>query len=195
MALDADGRWVAGIGDPSVVGWVTVVAYALAAGLAWRNLAAARRSGAVTSFWAALTLLLIALGLNKQLDLQSWFGQTGRDMALAQGWYGVRRTVQGAFIALMAVGGVLFLVFARRAWAGHWREYRYVFIGLALLVFFIVVRAASFHHADELIGIDVGATTLGRAFELLGILAIALACAHWHAQHGTHRVADTRSTR
>lgn len=187
MAVGPDGRWVAGIGDPSVVGWVTVAAYAAAVALAGRNLAAARRTGASSSFWLALTAMLFALGINKQLDLQSWFGETGRDLALAQGWYGVRRTVQGTFIALMAAGGVAFLLYARRAWAGHWREYRPVFVGLVLLVFFIVIRAASFHHIDEFIGIDVGRTTLGRAFELLGIVAIALACAHWHAAHGARR--------
>jgi hypothetical protein len=183
MAVDADGRWIAGIGDPSMVGWATVAVYAVGVTLAARNLAAAQRSGVPTSFWLALTGALLALGINKQLDLQSWFGQAGRDMAIAQGWYGSRRAVQAVFIALLGVGAVALLLWARRQWAGLWSEYRWVFVGVALLLVFIVIRAASFHHIDEFIGIDVGVTTFGRALELAGVLVIGAACAHWHAMH------------
>jgi hypothetical protein len=183
VAVDVDGRWIAGIGDPSVVGWVTVTLYAAGAALAARNAAAAQRSGVPVSFWLVLTALLLALGLNKQLDLQSWFGQTGRDMARAQGWYESRRAVQAAFIALLGAGAVAVLIWARRQWEGLWSEYRWVFGGVALLLVFIVTRAASFHHIDEFIGIDVGVTSFGRALELAGVVAIGAACAHWHAMH------------
>jgi hypothetical protein len=183
MAVDAEGRWFAGIGDPSLVGWVTVGVYAVGVALAARNAAAAQRSGVPTSFWFVLTALLLALGLNKQLDLQSWFGQTGRDLAMSQGWYGSRRAVQAVFIVLLGAGAVGALVWARRQWAGLWSEYRWVFAGVTLLLVFIVVRAASFHHIDEFIGVDLGVTTFGRALELAGIVAIGAACAHWHAMH------------
>jgi hypothetical protein len=183
VAVDVDGRWIAGIGDPSVVGWVTVGIYATGVVLAARNAAAAQRSGVPTSFWFVLTAMLLALGLNKQLDLQSWFGQTGRDMAIAQGWYESRRAVQAVFIAVLGAGAVGALLWARRQWAGLWHEYRWVFGGVTLLLMFIVIRAASFHHIDEFIGIDVGVTTFGRALELAGVLAIGAGCAHWHAMH------------
>jgi hypothetical protein len=183
VAVDIDGRWVAGIGDPSLVGWVTVGVYAAGAALAARNAAAAQRSGVPVSFWLVLTAVLLALGLNKQLDLQSWFGQTGRDLAKAQGWYESRRAVQAAFIVLLGVGAVALLVWARRQWAGLWSEYRWVFGGLTLLFVFIVIRAASFHHIDEFIGIDVGVTTFGRALELAGVGIIGVACARWYAMH------------
>src|SRR4051812_4569456 len=38
LVTGADGRWHPGIGDPGVVGWLTVVAYFAAAGLAYRAL-------------------------------------------------------------------------------------------------------------------------------------------------------------
>jgi hypothetical protein len=183
VAVDVDGRWVAGIGDPSLVGWVTVGLYATAAVLAARNAAAARRTAVPTGFWVALTAALLALGLNKQLDLQSWFGQIGRDLARAQGWYEARRGVQAVFIAALAACVVALLLWARRVWAGLWSEYRWVFGGIVLLMTFIVVRAASFHHIDEFIGVDIGVTKFGRALELIGVVAIAAACVHWHAMH------------
>ena len=183
MAASPDGRWTIGIGDASVVGWVTVAAYATAAWLAWRNVGAARRSGVPVDFWVALTLLMLALGLNKQLDLQSWFGQTGRDLALEQGWYEQRRVVQAVFIALLAAGAVAVVVWARRQWHTLWHEYRAAFVGVCMLLFFIVVRAASFHHIDMILRSDLGATSLHRALEIVGVLVVAAGCAWWHAMH------------
>jgi hypothetical protein len=183
VAVDSDGRWVAGIGDPSALGWVTVAVYLATALLAARNAAAARRSSVPTGFWIALAALMVLLGLNKQLDLQSWFGQTGRDLAIAQGWYHARRQVQVAFLIVLAASVLLLLLWARRAWAGLWGDYRWAFLGVTLLMVFIVIRAASFHHSDELIGIDLGGTQAGRALELVGIVVIAAACLHWHAMH------------
>jgi hypothetical protein len=183
MAVDVDGRWVAGIGDPSVVGWITVAAYAVAAALAWRNIGAARRTAVPAGFWIALTALLVALGVNKQLDLQSWFSQTGRDIAQAQGWYGQRRGVQAVFIVLLCTGAVAGVAAARRQLSTMWREYRWAFLGVCVLVTFIVIRAASFHHIDEMLGFDLGATRLGRALEIVGVVLVAVACASWHAMH------------
>jgi hypothetical protein len=182
VAVDTHGRWIAGIGDPSLVGWVTVGAYALAALLAARNAAAARRAARPVAFWWTLLGLLLLLGVNKQLDLQTWFGQTGRDMALSQGWYERRRGVQALFIALLCGGAATMLIGARRYWRGLWPEYRGVFAGLLLLAVFVVIRAASFHHTDELIGLSLGTTTAGRALEVVGVVLIAWACMRWHGR-------------
>jgi hypothetical protein len=183
MAVGADGRWVAGIGDPSALGWITVACYLCSAWIAWRNASAARRSAVPAGFWLVIGAVMLLLGLNKQLDLQTWFGQAGRELALQQGWYGQRRLVQGAFIVLLTLFVTASLWALRHRWRDLWREYRWVFAGLSLLGLFIVIRALSFHHADELIGLDLGATTLGRALELLGVAAIAGACLRWHAMH------------
>lgn len=182
MAIGADGRWVAGIGDPSAMGWITVVAYLIAAGLAWRNAAAARRTAVPAGFWLLICGLMVLLGLNKQLDLQTWFGQTGRDMALQQGWYEQRSVVQGVFIVALALAAAGMLWTLRWHWEALWKEYRWVFGGLCLLAVFIVIRASSFHHTDQFIGLGLGSTTLGRALEL-GVAAIVAACLRWHAMH------------
>ena len=68
--------WRPGIGDPTAVGWATVVFY------------------------------LVALGLNKQLDLQSLLTAVGRDIAVAQGWYAQRKGVQLVFVAVVALVGM-----------------------------------------------------------------------------------------
>jgi len=183
VAAGSDGRWHVGIGDPTPVGWITVAAYALAAWLAWRNVGAARRTAVPESFWIALTGLMIALGLNKQLDLQTWFAQAGRDMALEQGWYEQRRVVQALFIAALAAGALATVWWARRQWQTLWHEYRAAFVGVCVLLTFIVIRAASFHHIDMILRSDLGATPLHRVLEIVGVLIVAAGCAWWHAMH------------
>jgi hypothetical protein len=162
-----DGRWHPGIGDPTPMGWITVLAYGLSAFLCWR---CARRLPAPV-FWWGITAALLMLGLNKQLDLQSWFTQLGRDMAKRDGWYEQRHHYQVEFIAVM--GGVFLAAAVAIALAlrGHWLAYLRVWGGMALLLFFIVVRAASFHHVDALLMSDIGGMRLNWVFEL-GALAL-----------------------
>jgi hypothetical protein len=168
-ATALDGRWHPGIGDPTPMGWITVLAYA---GTCLLCRACARRLRP-SLFWWAVTLALLFLGINKQLDLQTWFTQVGRDMAMRDGWYAQRHDIQVAFIA--AMGGLFAMSAALVAWAlqGYWRTYLRVWSGMALLMFFIVVRAASFHHVDQLLMSDIGGMRMNWLFELGGLALIA----------------------
>ena len=174
-----DGRWHPGIGDPSVIGWVTVGAYVLAGVLC--AMCAARASRELSDprqrrFWAAIAVLMLALGTNKQLDLQTWFTEVGRDMARAQGWYAIRHAVQLAFIAVLAVLGLLCQVWLYRMLRDFGAEVRLAAIGLTFLTVFVVMRAASFHHADTLLGLHVGGwLTVNGMLELGGIGCVAWA--------------------
>lgn len=185
MTTSADGRWHPGIGDPNATGWITVVAYLAAAALcavcATRESAADRRRIG----WVALTVLMLLLGLNKQLDLQTWFTEIGRDAARAGGWYARRQTVQAAFIAALALAGVVGLGVLGYAVRGFGAELRWSTAGLLFLAVFVVVRATSFHHVDHLLGLELGGRVrLNAAIELTGIAIIAGAAAArlWRAR-------------
>ena len=182
LSTTPDGRWQPAIGDPTLMGWVTVVAYGAAALLAFKSASALRRDsarssseGGLSRFWAMLALFLLLLGINKQLDLQTLFTQLARDLALAQGWYEERRRYQLTFIGAVVVAGVLGtigLAFAlRRIAARIWLA----LVGIGFLVSFVLVRAASFHHVDLLL--RAGPVRLNWVFELTGIGLIALAAA------------------
>lgn len=173
MAVGLDGRWEAGIGDPTVIGWVTVVAYAATALLALR---CARRSAEPLEFrfWAVLAATLVLLGINKQLDLQSLFTQTGRDLAFAQGWYENRRMVQAAFIGFLIAAGLA--VGALLLWVARSLPLstQIAAAGLVALVVFVVIRGASFHHVDEVLGSDVEGIRFNWLLELTPLAVIAL---------------------
>jgi hypothetical protein len=204
------GDWSPGLGDPTIIGWLTVVAYLAGAylcllafkierfrrqrpaeGLAayldalhWlrrgligrhrREVPAVER---VPALWAGLSLMLLLLGINKQLDLQSLLTELGRIAARDQGWYEGRRAVQVAFILLLVAAGAWGL---RALWLfsrGHLAQLRLALIGALGLVCFVAIRAASFHHVDLLIGTEIAGIDLNAWLENGAIGCIAFGAA------------------
>jgi len=60
------GRWSPGIGDPTIIGWVTVGLYALGA---WQSYRLVKRHSHLmkpreATLWRMLALFLLALGIN-----------------------------------------------------------------------------------------------------------------------------------
>lgn len=162
--------WSPTLGDPTVIGWVTVAGYLVASILA--VLVFYKRSGRQRIFWLGLSVLLLALAINKQLDLQSALTAAGRCISKAQGWYEERQSVQIKFI--MAVIGTSLAAALLSAWVMR-RELADIWLGLtglAFLLAFIVIRAAGFHHFDQFIGFEIGNVRMNWVFELGGITAI-----------------------
>src|SRR5512145_1767020 len=87
------GQWHPTIGDPTFMGWFTVAAYFAGAFCAYFTAYKIRTPDRQAFlFWCACGVFLTALGINKQLDLQSLFTEMGRQVAKAQGWIEQRRT-------------------------------------------------------------------------------------------------------
>jgi len=176
------GSWSPGIGDPTLGGWLTVVLYAWAAWLAFRVLKAERKQSMVlsvneTTIWRLMTVGMIALGINKQLDLQSALTEIGRILAHEQGWYGNRRQVQEAFIvavfimgmtALAAMTVLMWKAPAATLWACA---------GATGLLVFIVIRATSFNRVDEMLGWRLGGLPMNWVLEMGSLLLIG-----WNAR-------------
>jgi len=180
------GSWSPGIGDPSVIGWVTVIAYFVVAWLCFRNMRLVRQQGGVAdgklcSVWRMLAVLLVLLGINKQLDLQTALTEIGRMVAHAMGWYGNRRLVQTVFVGIVgaaAFGCVLWILkrgchsFARMAITG---------VGVCGLFAFVLIRAISFHHVDQLLGLKLFGARVNWLFELGSLVVIACGAVRYAA--------------
>jgi uncharacterized membrane protein YbhN (UPF0104 family) len=148
-------NWSPGIGDPTIGGWITVILYLLAVISCCKTAKLAKASAGVSQehrTWRALSALFLALGINKQLDLQSALTEFGRMLARSQGWYNQRQGVQLAFIVLVAitcvVAALVLLIWARNAPAPTWLA----LIGTMLVLGFVLIRAASFHNMDRFLG-------------------------------------------
>jgi hypothetical protein len=176
-------RWAPGIGDPTIAGWVTVGVYLFVTVQSAANAGVARANRKEAWIWTLVTLFMGFLAVNKQLDLQSWFTQFGRDIAKAQGWYDLRRGVQTAVVAALAatmVGGILLL---RKQIADRWSRFGSLVIGLSLLSFFIATRAATIHHIDWLLGLSVSMLKVNNVLELGALLFCAYGAWDWRRQY------------
>jgi hypothetical protein len=180
MAEIVDGRWRPGIGDPTFVGWLTVVAYLVAAAgcgrAAWREpMPGGRDRSRPSAFWLCVSAMMILLGLNKQLDLQSLFTSVGRRVLAGSGLYQERRHLQALFIGGVATSCVvllgLSLWLARRSLRYRWLA----LVGMAMVMGFVLIRAASFHHVDAFLASRMGGLRWNWILELGGILIVAVA--------------------
>ena len=174
FAAMQDGRWYPSIGDPTAFGWLTVFAYLAAV---WRCVVKVKESknfGGSYQFWLYLAIALLFLGINKQLDLQTWLTQTMRDNALSHGWYAYRRPLQLGFIVFLGMGMLIILLSLRLFLANSWRHNKLAWLGVTLLCTFILMRAASFHHLDIFIVYPLFGITINVILEVGAILLIIL---------------------
>lgn len=186
LSTDEGGRWHPGIGDPTAVGWLTVVAYVVAALLALRAYRTSRRAAhtlareapaeahaqrLLASLWLLVCAAMVLLGLNKQLDLQTLFTEVMRDLFLKLDLYEQRYRFQVAFIGVMAVGSLVAIAGLTYLFRNVLQRALGAVIGLGVVVTFVVVRAASFHHVDLLL--HGGPLPLNLVLELGGVLVLA----------------------
>jgi len=179
--MDLQVDWTPGIGDPTFMGWFTVVAYFAAAWLC----VAARRAlrehvsqpelGRQPQVWSAAAVFMVLLGINKELDLQTFFTALGRAVLTNHGWMPIHREIQLVFISSFVTAAMSVLVFACWLVRHRRREYWLLMLGVTVTTTFIVVRASSFHNFDHFIGTYVIGVKMNWALELSGIALTALA--------------------
>jgi len=183
-------RALAGTQRQGVEGYVAAVATVMVALVATRQRISALSSHErVRALWFSIALVLLFLGFNKQLDLQTALTEFGRIMARSEGWYGVRREIQVVFIlGILLLGGWLLRTAAALA-VGNIQQMRFVLTGVVFLLCFVAIRATSFHHVDRLLGLNFGGFRLNWLLELGGNALVILGA--WRAL----RAARPRRTR
>ncbi|MBK7894869.1 MAG: hypothetical protein IPJ90_08295 [Anaerolineaceae bacterium] len=128
------------------MGWLTVLAYLLVALASWH------RSRTVSPdafpveqrFWRRLTVIVLLLGVNKQLNFLTLFTMLGRSWAWQQQWYAGRQAVQLALVGIVVL--LLVTVAGIRLWRLRRLPRRYLLaqILILLLVGFVLVRGHVF---------------------------------------------------
>ncbi len=168
--------WSPGIGNSTAVGWLTIIAYFIAAGLCLR---AGLRDWRSIGFWGFLFLALIAIGIGKQVDAQELVTAVGRRWATTHNWYAERRWIQYQFVLLVLFAAVIFsgLVFlAVRRRSGALKG---ACVGFILLCGFFVIRATSFEDVTAMLNMRLLFLSWNDALEFCAIAIIAgsAACA------------------
>jgi len=177
-------NWFAGVGNLTLMGWLAVSLYYWAAMSCWvtarkvRLGAEAAEDTKELRGWRSMTAAFFALGINKQLDLQTALGDAGRSLARSQGWYDQRQLAQIAFVALVAImcliAALILVRWMRKAPAPTWLA----LAGSIAIIGFVLIRAASFHHFDRLIYARGLGVRWNWILEIGGI-GVVLAASHW----------------
>ena len=183
--------WRPRIGDASFMGWLTVAAYGSTAVLC---LVAALKGGAGASgdesggarsqrrLWLGISAVMFLLCLNKQLDLQSLLTNIGRIVAKRGGWYDGRRTIQFWFVVAVGLAGVAAFLYLVRKTRSIFRGRAWLLLGLSMLLLFVVMRAASFHHVGEFLEKRVLGLKMNWLLELGSIALVAISAVRVRGQ-------------
>lgn len=161
------------------MGWLTVLAYFVSC---WLSFKVYRQGDQIFHriknkqkfLWLAIAVATLCLGINKQLDLQTFFTASSKYIFIELGIYNNRRSFQELFIVIVAMGSLvicvgLFIEFYKVI-ANHWLAIG----GLVFLLAFVVIRASSFHNVDMLLGARVIGLKLNWILELSGIALIII---------------------
>ncbi|AUH33775.1 hypothetical protein [Paracoccus tegillarcae] len=166
-------NWRPIIGDPTIFGWITVVAYLICAILAvivWNS----RPEPALRRFWAFSAIVLAFLALNKQLDLQTAMTSTGRCLFHYLDIYEQRSFVQLIFVIVLIA--VVFLLYLRgmSAMRRYRRSHGLAMLGLGFVALYVLIRATSFHVVDLLGSQQVFGISANFLLENAGLVMIAI---------------------
>jgi hypothetical protein len=166
--------------DPTFLGWLTTGGYFAAAALCVLAGQAygcekGRRSKALRNLWVVVAIGLIALAINKQLDLQTLLTDRLRDAAERGGWYARRRMLQVAFVlvAVIAAAGGLWLIMRTLGW--RWREHWLLLAGLAAMCVYLLLRVADIERVGEMTGMPLAAENARTIIEWTGLALIGVA--------------------
>jgi hypothetical protein len=181
----AEITWRPAIGDPEPIGWIITFSYFIAGGFcvsAGRHQRAfSIRRGCIGYpwFWFGLAVFMFALGVNKQLDLQTLLIQIGRNVAMRGGWYSDRNSIRSVvvFICAAIASPILF------AWmfvvCNRGRSYLVACLGVLILLAFVGIRALSFNpRIQRLMHLPLIGHHLNTVMELAGATLVCLG-ARW----------------
>jgi len=183
------GYWREKRGDPTVIGWAITIFYVVAGLLCLycTGFLDARRAFQISRsfawFWWLVAVLLILLGINKQLDVQLLLADVGRAFTKHQGWYGQRKPVQ---IRVLALGACAILACLqevgfrlKRGPKSNW----FALCGLFFLAGNVLIHLVSLHSIGNFLGYSLVGLSMGEGFEILAILCITVSAFVYNQTH------------
>jgi hypothetical protein len=166
-------RWSGQIGDPNVMGWLTVVLYALVSVMAVVVLRTpGALAGRVRAFWWLVAVAMALLAVNKQIDLQSALTALGRCIALRDGWYETRGGFQRVVLLGLGAAALALLALGLYALRRDLRRNLSALLGLSFVAGFVMMRAVGYHGFDMLINTEALRLRLNWLFEWAGPLMV-----------------------
>lgn len=170
------------LGDPTLGGWVVTFGYLFCAFFSLRKYREEASFNQAAVHLLILTLLLFCLGINKQLDLQTFFFTAMKTLAKSHGWYEQRGMMQGAFVVIIGIGLLSSLLMARAFLIRSWSKNKPIWLGLMLLFVFIFLRAAAFNKFRYISEQSVLGFNLYAVLELSAIVLIGFGVSRYSGE-------------
>lgn len=165
-------------GHLTTLGWTMLALYLVAALLAFRTAAvfSSGNSVAMGRAWICLGAFLTALGLNKQIDLQTLVIELGRYVTFREHLFAYRLELYvifflGFMLAIMAFIAVVMLRFSTelRTFA---RQFPLAIGGCSLICAYIIIRATSIDNVDLMLRFNLAQIPFLWLLEAGGLLLI-----------------------
>lgn len=182
LSLCIDAGWSPALGQVHPGRWLTAALMFGASALAGQ---VARRAGAVAAeapgpsprFWQVAALVFALLALDELSDLQNGVQAFGRCLSELDGWYVVRRPLQGAAVAAVSIALAALAWRTRKRLRDAGRGEALAIAGLAFSVGLVLVRAFSFHWVDQVLSAQVAGLRLNWVLEGGGLVLFAAGAA------------------
>lgn len=168
-------RWKLGIGDPTIEGWLICTLYFIGFILSLKKSIHVKDNCTIShKTWTFVSLILLFLSLNKQLDLQTLISDTGRAIAINLELMEQRHIFKQAFILVLALFGIIFLIRYKENVVSFNKNYHLAFVGMVTLITFVFLRAISFHIFSDTLNNTLKSYHFFKALELTSILILLL---------------------
>jgi hypothetical protein len=180
LSVIVNGHWRPGIGDPNFMGWLITAAYLITSLLcgvcAHRSdrVSILDRSGFYRIFWWGLALIMLIMGINKQLDFQSLLILVIKQMAHEQKWYAKRHIFMVWFAAVIAVFGMGLLIWMGWKLKRQWRQYGLALFGILLLITFVIIRIVPINRLNQFLSLQQGIRMIRSILEISGVALIGI---------------------
>lgn len=151
------------------MGWqqfAVALFYMAAAVLCLLNAHALKQAGRGRAAWHAAAGLLYLFAAETVLAGALWLAAVFRALAHLHGWYGERRIVQYAALALLGVLVVRLAGLLRRGLADSGPQDSDIVLGLAALMLLNALRHVSAHHTDLVLNLRLAGISVARLVEL-----------------------------
>ena len=171
--------WQFALVDPTVMGWLIVALYGVGEYYCVLNYRRRKtlidqpRQRRLGVYWFALSLGMLFMGCNRQLDFQTLIIEVTQELAREEGWLGLGRGVKLALLSGLLLGAVIAMAWFIQLMKSLGDKVLVSALGFSVLVAFVLMQGAAFYVQEMGLGEQIQPVALaGRVFELAGIALI-----------------------
>lgn len=167
-------EWISDIGDTTFWGWLITLLYIVSVIASYYYLQRLKRAGnrPMIVLWKCILVLVLLLGINKQLDFQTLMSAAGRAISTSQGWYEHRRFVQACFAKMIFAFCGIFCVGVIYTIRTVLLQSVLELLGATVLIVFTLIRTSSLSNLHKAQQLRFDHIPHIHALELLGLLLI-----------------------